>query len=610
MKIVALRFRNWALPLISLVSAACSTSNASGPSIAADAAVDATGQDSSSEATTDAAPDALALGPLVEAGSPGQVDITFTVRADQNVHPISPRIYGTNNGNQAAAHRATIVRNGGNRMTAYNWENNASNAGDDYHFQSDDYLCSTMGGATNSYPCSPDSDSPGAYLKALIDQAAAANASMLLTVSMVDYVAADKNGGGDVRLFPDGGADPNYLQDRFKMNDVKGGNYQFPPDTTDGTVYQDEMVHWVAQLDQGTVTDFDLDNEPDLWSQTHAEVHPLPITYAELAQRNIKFATAVKVAMPSARVWGPVNYGWNGFVNLQKATDSTADGDFLTWWLRQMQAAAADAGGSVVDGMDLHWYSEVGDNGSSTAPGDDCRINSDPTTDTSMAADCYTAQGQAEMAAAREQAPRSLWDTTYVENSWIASSIGNKAIELIPRTQAKIAAYAPTMKLGFSEWNYGGGSDISGTIATADTLGIFGAYGVEMSMFWEVWHDESFTYAAYDVYRNYDGNGAGFGDTSMGASTSDVPNSSVYASLMASDPSHVVIVAINKALADKVAGIQIYHPTAFTTANVFVVTQAGGATVTATSAPVTAVATNAFAYTMPAQSVSVIVPQP
>jgi hypothetical protein len=279
-----------------------------------------------------------------------------------------------------------------------------------------------------------------------------------------------------------------------------------------------------------------------------------------------------------------------------------------------MKAAATSWGKPVVDGMDLHWYAEAGDDGAQTSTnggpqGSDCRITNDTTTDKSMASDCYTTAGIAGTVAAREQATRSLWDSTYVENSWIATSLKGKAIELVPLVQQKIAANDPAMTLSFSEWNYGGGSDISGTIATADALGIFGAYGVDMAMLWEVWHSESFTYAAFDAYRDYDGNGAAFGDTSIAASTSDVPDSSVYASLASADPSRLVVIAINKAMSSKVAGIVINHSTVYTKADVYAVTQTGGAKVVQ-GAGLTAVATNAFQYTMPAQSVSVIVPAP
>ena len=46
-------------------------------------------------------------------------------------------------------------------MTAYNWENNASNAGSDYMFENDDYLCSTL-------TCVPNSSTAGAFVKAVV----------------------------------------------------------------------------------------------------------------------------------------------------------------------------------------------------------------------------------------------------------------------------------------------------------------------------------------------------------------------------------------------------------------------------------------------------------
>ena len=204
------------------------------------------------------------VGSPVEAGSPGQVDIHFVVHTDQNVAPISPYIYGVNDGSQAAGIHATIVRNGGNRLTAYNWENNASNAGSDYEFENDDYLCSTI-------TCSPNSDTPGAYLKAIVDQATAAGAVSLITVPNVDYVSADKSPPGDVR-----NSGSNYLSTRFKQNvAAKGAPFSNPPDTTDAYVYQDEMVNWLTTTETSATLWFQLDNEPDLWSSTHAEVHPV-----------------------------------------------------------------------------------------------------------------------------------------------------------------------------------------------------------------------------------------------------------------------------------------------------------------------------------------------
>jgi hypothetical protein len=511
----------------------------------------------------------------VEAGSPGQVDITFDVQSTQGVHAISPYVYGVNDGSKAGAVHATIVRTGGNRLTAYNWENNASNAGSDYQFENDDYLCGGSG-------CSPSSSTPGAFLKGVVDEAAAAGAAALITVPIVDYVSADKDPPGDVR-----NSGSNYLSTRFRQNKaVKGAAFAYPPNTTDAYVYEDEMVHWLSGAEPNAVIRWQLDNEPDLWSTTHAEVHPAQLTYAEIAQRNVEYATAIKNVLPGAHVVGPVNYGWAGYVNLQGASDSQADGDFIEWWLDQMKAAEAKAGKRLVDGLDVHWYPE--------ATGGGARIVDDGT-------------GAAEVAA-REAAPRSLWDQSYTETSWITQSM-NGPIYLIPRLLAKIAAHYPGTALSISEWNYGGGTDISGAVASADVLGIFGAYGVDMAMMWPMNGDDAFTYAAFEAYRSYDGNGAAFGDTSIAATTTDVPNSSVYASLRSSDASKLVVVAINKATASKVAGIVIHHSTVYTKASVYTITAAGGPHPVA-GAGITAAATNAFRYSMPAQSVSVIVPSP
>ena len=184
-----------------------------------------------------------------------------------------------------------------------------------------------------------------------------------------------------------------------------------------------------------------------------------------------------------------------------------------------------------------------------------------------MAADCYTAAGQAGTAAQREQAPRSLWDTTYVENSWIPSCIGNKAIELIPLMQKKIAASdsvdeALVLRVELRRRQRHQRLDRHGRHARH-----LRRHRRLHGLLLPTWHDESFTYAGFDVFRNYDGNGAAFGDTSITASTTDVPDSSVYASLDSATPSHLVIVAINKATTAKVAGVQITHSTVYTKAS-------------------------------------------
>jgi len=513
---------------------------------------------------------AVLTGCVVRPGSPGTVDVTLTINTiEGTTHPISPLIYGTNPARDLASNRQTVVRLGGNRWTAYNWENNASNAGSDWCFQNDGLLSS--------------SSTPGEAVRPMVQQAKAAGAATIVTIPNVDYVAADKNGGCDVR---NSGA--NYLQTRFKQNRAaKGSALSLTPNVTDGAVYQDEFVNWLKTNANGADVIFSLDNEPDLWSSTHAEVHPNPVTYAELIQRNTDYAKAIKDVWPTAQVLGPVNYGFYGFERLQGASDA-ANRNFLDVYLSRMRAAETTYGKRLVDYLDLHWYPE--------ATGGGVRVTGPETS--------------AAVVAARVQAPRSLYDPTYRESSWITDTSGYNygPIRLIPRTRDRITANYPGTKMAFTEWNYGGGGHISGAVASADVLGIFGREDVGLATMWELNSDERYTYAAFRAFRNYDGAGATFGDVSVPATSSDDAVATVYASRFGTDTSKPVIVAVNKSTSAKTAGLVITCSANLTTAKVYTITAAGGPNVVA-QPNISPTATNAFRYTMPALSVSVIVPQ-
>jgi len=496
---------------------------------------------------------------------PAAADVQIQIRSDADVHPISPLIYGTAQPENPAQNGYGLLRSGGNRMTAYNWETNASNAGSDYMFQNDDYL-------------SP-SNTPGDALQTTLMGAKMLGGTALLTIPIVDYVAGDKAGGGDVR---NSGAD--YLMTRFKQNRAtKGSDLSATPDATDDYVNQDEFVNWVKTTTAGgPPVYFALDNEPDLWSGTHAEIHPKPVTYDELCMRNVTYATMVKNVWPEAKVTGFVSYGYTGYVSLQNAPDSASKGDFIEYYLDQMKAAEATAGHRLIDYLDLHWYPE--------ATGGMKRITVSDTTP--------------DVVAARVQAPRSLWDKSYKETSWIVNSI-HDSIHLLSRIGDKITAHYPGTQLAITEWNYGGGQDISGAVAVADVLGIFGSYGVGLASYWAL-NDETYANLAFRAYRNFDGKGAAFGDTSIQATSSDVPTATVYASVDSAHPDRMVAVLINKSTSAKSAGITITHPTSFNSLAVYTLTSAGAKIVS--GAAVRTAGQNKFVYAMPAMSVSVLVP--
>lgn len=494
--------------------------------------------------------------------------VHFTIDARQNVKPISRYIYGVNQPLEGAYANLPFTRVGGNRWTAYNWTNNASNAGNDWQFQNDSYL----GGG----------DKPAGAVCPRIENAASRGAGILLTIPMCDYVAADKKGGGDVRK-----SGPDYLATRFCRNQPKKGA-AFTLTPRGPVVYQDEFVNWIQTTYPSCRTDakvpiwFSLDNEPDLWSHTHAEIHPQPITYAEIVRKTIDFAGAIKAVAPKALIFGPVNYGWGGFTNLQHAPDGNKR-DFLEYFLAQMKEAETAAGKRLLDVLDVHWYPE--------ARGGNVRITAPDAKD--------------EVAAARMQAPRSLWDTQYMETSWITKDVLRKPIGLIPRLMEKVDRCYPGTKLAITEYNYGGGEHISGAIAQADVLGIFGREGVFAACQWPLAKKEPFIAGAFQMFRDFDGQKGTFGDTSILARTDHVADTSIYASLDSASSSRMVVVAINKTAVPLKAMVHIDHAGRYTAVEVYQLTRQAASPRKADA--IRLAAAGDFEYTLPALSISTLV---
>jgi hypothetical protein len=236
--------------------------------------------------------------------------------------------------------------------------------------------------------------------------------------------------------------------------------------------------------------------------------------------------------------------------------------------------------------LDLHWYPE--------AQGGGVRVTENNTF--------------AAVVAARVQAPRSLWDPTYTETSWITSCCSGGPIKLLKHVQRDIADFKPGTKIAITEYNYGAGSHYSGGIAQADFLGVLGREGVFAANWWDLGNGSSFVNAAFNMYLNYDGAGGQFGDVSVGAGTSNIANSAVYASVDSTDPNRMVVVAINRTANTQTTGIAVTHDRVFDHAEVYQLTSgAGSSPVIARAADIELNLINALQYTMPAWSISTLV---
>jgi len=110
--------------------------------------------------------------------------------------------------------------------------------------------------------------------------------------------------------------------------------------------------------------------------------------------------------------------------------------------------------------------------------------------------------------AQRLRLTRSWWDPTYVDESWFGVDgqyVSNQTLPgtamYIPRFRKLVADNYPGTKFGIGEWDLGADTYFSSGLAVADTLGIFGREKLDWSTYWTNPADQSFTAAAFWLYR-------------------------------------------------------------------------------------------------------------
>jgi hypothetical protein len=481
--------------------------------------------------------------------------VTVAIDATANRHPINPMIYGVSFGatSDLTLLGAPINREGGTPSSTYNWRTNAENLSDDWYFE--------------SYP--QTGAAAGALGDSFIATSQAGGAQAMLTIPLIGWVAKL---GADRAILPSFSvakygaqcrADPydSDAGDGLKLDCATKltGNNRLDAYVEDSlAAEQDWVKHLVAKWHgaaKGGLAYYIMDNESSIWFGDHWDVHPIGPHAVEIRDDVINDAAMIKALDPNALIVGPEEYGWFGYQfsgfdqqwlaangdNVAKAPDRhkvMGGMAYIPWLLKEWKAA-----GNVLDVLSVHFYPLGGEYGD------------DDSTTTQLL---------------RNRSTRQFWDPHYKPPYY-----PNIPIALIPLLKRWIATYyVPGTPVAITEYNWGDEAHINGATTQADIDGIFGREALDIATRWTVPAQDTPTFKAMKMYRNYDGHHSTFGDTSISAAAPDPDDLSAFAAIRSADGALTAMV-INKVLTGSTpVTLTLAHFAAAGTAKVWQLTSA------------------------------------
>jgi hypothetical protein len=516
-----------------------------------------------------------------------------TVDATADVHTIPDTIYGMNFADEALVKELALPvrRWGGNRTTRYNWQIDVDNTGADWFFENIPY-------ARTAGRTLPD----GSAADLFVEQDRRTGTKSLVTLPMAGWVAK-RRPANDAHPYDCGFQVSRYgTQQQTDPWDTNCGNGVKADGTNvTGNAATDTSTAvtpafdqaWIAHLvasygaaSAGGVAYYEFDNEPELWSSTHRDVRPQHLGYDELRDRTWQYGAAVKASDPGAKTLGPSSWGWTAYFYSDLDTapggawwtnplDRNAHGGvpLAEWYLQQMRAYEQQHGTRILDYLDEHCYPQA--NG------------------------VFAGWTDAATNALRLRSTRSLWDPTYVDESWIA-----QPVQLIPMMRGWVAADYPGTKIAISEYSWGALGTLNGALAQADVLGILGRERADLATLWGPPASTDPGAFVFRLYRNYDGAGARFGNVGVRASSADQGQVAVYAARKGKAGA-LTLMAINKTGGALTSAITLGHFIAGGNAKVWRYSAANlGAIQRPASVPVTA---GVLTATLPANSITLYV---
>ena len=503
-------------------------------------------------------------------------------------HPgaaIDPGVYGASFPTPAfaAAANISLSRWGGNTTTSYDYRSDYWNLGNDWYFEN--YK------AKDSAAASPSA------LEDLVTTAAAAGERAAVTVPVLGWVAkADDGCGFPVSVYaaqqstdywrPACGNGRNTAGDDLPVTRAASAtSLPFGPAEVTG------MATHLAATNPPTAPPlyYQLDNEPSLWSSTHRDVQPTAVSGTTLFAKSTAAADAILAGDPTAVVTGPGDWGWCAYFwfpldGCGAGTDRTAHGgiDLGAAYLKAFHDHDVLVGHRTLSVLDEHFYPQ----GQGIA--------------------LTNGAGDAATQALRLRSTRALWDPTYEDESWIATTGVNTHVMLVPRMKAWVDAYYPGTGLAIGEYNFGALDTMNGALAQADVLGILGREGVRWAALWGPPDTATAPGTfAFRMFRNLDGHGAGFGTTSLPATSADQAKIAVYAA--ARPDGTLTAVVVNKSTTDLTSPVTVVGATLGQTGTRYQYSAAAPTAIVTTSFDTSTVG----AVTFPAGSITTLVlPKP
>jgi uncharacterized protein (TIGR03437 family) len=162
----------------------------------------------------------------------------------------------------------------------------------------------------------------------------------------------------------------------------------------------------------------------------------------------------------------------------------------------------------------------------------------------------------------------------------------------------------PGTKLAITEYSWGATNVITGAIAQADILGIFGAYGLDLGTLWGQPATTDPGAFAFKIFLNYDGNGSQFGGTGVSATSSDPDTLSIFAAQRVD--SALTVLVLNKTTGAIGDSISLANFTPAGAAQVWQYSPANLAAIVRQTADIN-VGGNSLTATFPAYSLTLLV---